>query len=40
MSYSKIVNIDNWLSERKEKLIGIPANKRPKNIERPIISRT
>ena len=40
MSYTKIVNIDSWLSERKETLISTPANRRPKNVERPIISRT
>lgn len=40
MSYTKIVNIDSWLSERKKTLIATPANRRPKNVERPIISRT
>lgn len=40
MSYTKIVNIDNWLSECKVKLVATPANKRPKNVERPIVSRT
>ena len=40
MSYAKIVNIDSWLSERKKTLIATPANRRPKNVERPIISRT
>lgn len=40
MSYTKNVNIDSWLSERKKTLSATPASKRPKNIERPIVSRT
>lgn len=40
MSYTKIVNMDSWLSERRETLISTPVSRRPKNIERPIISRT
>lgn len=32
--------MDEWLEERKKILIATPANKRPKNTERPIISRT
>lgn len=40
MSYKKIVNLDSWLSERKKVLVSTPASRRPKSIERPIISRT
>lgn len=40
MSYKKIVNVDSWLTERKKMLASTPASRRPKNIERPIISRT
>ena len=40
MSYVKTINMDMWLLERREVLMLTPANKRPKNCERPIISRT
>ncbi len=40
MSYTEIINIDNWLSERKKTLTSTPVSRRPKNNERPIISRT
>ena len=40
MSYKKIVNLDSWLSERKKVLVSTPASRRPKSIERPIISST
>ena len=32
--------MDEWIENRQQALISTPANKRPKNTERPVISRT
>lgn len=40
MSYTETIKMDAWLEERKKVLIATPANRRPRNTERPIISRT
>ena len=40
MSYDKIISLDEWLYDRKKSLNSTPAKRRPKNIERPILSRT
>ena len=40
MSYKKIIDMDKWIEERRSVLISTPASKRPKNSEKPIISRT
>ena len=40
MSYKQIINMDEWLEKRKDILVATPASKRPKNTEKPIISRT
>lgn len=40
MSYTKIVNIEEWIVVRQKSLISTPANRRPKNYERPVVSRT
>lgn len=40
MSYTKIVNIEEWIVVRQKSLISTPANRRPQNYERPVISRT
>lgn len=40
MSYKKIVKMDEWLEVRNDVLLATPAKKRPKNAERPIVSRT